>query len=159
MSQAVANEPADPLSRLLGFRVEETGLGFARVAATVGGEHRNVHGTVHGGFVFALADAAFSLASNSHGPRAMAVAASIHFARPARPGDVLVARAREVALGVRAASYEVAVEDRGSGRTVAVFTGTVFRESAERPPSVAEGVDRSADPSGGGDASEVPFGA
>jgi acyl-CoA thioesterase len=122
----------DQLSELLGFQLIEQGAGFARVRAEVSAEHTNQHGTAHGGFVFALADTAFSVASNSHGPMAVAVATSIHFTRAARPGDQLVAEAREVSLGPRAATYAVTVT-RGQD-PVALFTGTVHRrDPAGRP--------------------------
>jgi acyl-CoA thioesterase len=113
------------LAQLLGFEVVQQGPGVASVRATVGPEHVNMHGTVHGGFVFALADEALAVAANSHGPQAVALVASIHFTRPARKGDVLVADAREVSLGRTTATYEVGVACEG--RPVALFTGTVHR--------------------------------
>ncbi|MGH2682351.1 MAG: hotdog fold thioesterase [Actinomycetota bacterium] len=115
---------------MLGFELLGKGPGTARLRATVRPEHCNFLGSAHGGFVFALADTALAVASNSHGPRALAVAASIHFATAAPAGDVLIAQARELSLGTRTASYEVTVT--AGSDVVAVFTGTVFRR-AERP--------------------------
>lgn len=115
----------DPLSRLLGFELLHEGPGRAGVRGRVSEEHLNQHGSAHGGFIFALADAALAAASNSHGPEAMAIAATIHFTGPARPGDVLTAEAREVALGTRTATYEIEVS--GGEGAVALFTGTVYR--------------------------------
>ena len=116
------------LGRLLGFAVIEQGLGSASVQATVGRDHVNVHGTVHGGFVFALADEALAIASNSHGRVAVALVASIHFMRPAGEGDVLLAEAREISRGRTTATYEVIVSSHG--RPVALFTGTVHRQGS-----------------------------
>lgn len=121
-------DTGDAMARLLGFEIIERGPGTGSMRATVGRDHVNQHGTVHGGFVFTLADATFGLAANSHGPVAVALVASIHFTRFARPGDVLVAEAREVALGRTSATYEVVVST--NGRTVALFTGTVHRRGA-----------------------------
>jgi acyl-CoA thioesterase len=118
----------DPLSGLLGFELEDSGAGRARVRATVAPEHCNMHGTVHGGFVFALADTALAIASNSHGPVALALVASIHFTRAVRPGAALVAEAREVSLTRSSAVYEVEVRGE-DGETVALFTGTVHRRA------------------------------
>ena len=118
----------DPLSELLGFELLEEGPGRAVVRAEVGADHRNAHGGAHGGFVFALADAALAVASNSHGPKAVAIAASIHFTRAAEVGDVLTARAREISLGARTATYEIEVASEG--RPVAFFTGTVHRQES-----------------------------
>lgn len=119
----------DPLSDLLGFELLEEGPGRAVVRTAVGEAHRNAHGTAHGGFVFALADAALAVASNSHGPKATAVAATIHFTRTASVGDVLTAEAREISLGTRTATYAIEVTDPG-GALVAQFTGTVYRRGA-----------------------------
>ena len=116
----------EAFARLLGFEVVEVGAGSATVRATVGPEHLNAHGIGHGGFVFALADHALAMASNSHGPAAVALVATIHFTRRVQPGETLVATAREVSLGRSAATYEVTVATDG-GRTVALFTGTVHR--------------------------------
>ncbi|TMK82515.1 MAG: hydroxyphenylacetyl-CoA thioesterase PaaI [Actinobacteria bacterium] len=116
----------EPFADLLGLEVVEVGPGAATVRGTVGSEHLNAHGIGHGGFVFALADHALAMASNSHGPAAVALVATIHFTRRVRAGETLVARAREVSLGRSAATYEVTVETDG-GRTVALFTGTVHR--------------------------------
>ncbi len=55
----------------------------------------NMHGTVHGGYLFLLADAAFGYAANTHGPMAVAQSAQAAFLRPAVSGDLLVAEAEE----------------------------------------------------------------
>lgn len=116
----------DPLSRLLGFDLVERRPGYARLEGAVRQEHCNAYGNAHGGFVFSLADTAMGVASNTHGPRAVALAASIHLTRPARVGETLMAEATELSLGPRAASYEVKV--RAGPRLVAAFTGTVYRQ-------------------------------
>jgi len=116
----------EPFADLLGLEVVEVGSGAATVRGTVGPEHLNAHGIGHGGFVFALADHALAMASNSHGPAAVALVATIHFTRRVQAGETLVATAREVSLGRSAATYEVTVATDG-GRTVALFTGTVHR--------------------------------
>ncbi len=95
-------------------------------------EHRNFHGTAHGGLIFALADTAFAVASNSHGPPAFAAVAAIHYVRPAEPGQVLVAEAQEISLEPRVATYLVTVA--GPRGLVASFTGTVFR-TMDSPPT------------------------
>jgi acyl-CoA thioesterase len=123
------NASPDPFSILLGFELLELGPGFARVRGTVGPDHTNQHGSAHGGFVFALADTAFAVASNSHGPVAVAVATSIHFTKAAMPGEALVAEATEESLSPRMATYSVTV--RRGEEVVAVFTGTVHRRALE----------------------------
>jgi acyl-CoA thioesterase len=126
----VGSDRDETFARLLGFQVLEIGTGSATVRATLGPEHLNAHGIGHGGFVFALADHALAMASNSHGPAAVALVATIHFTRRVQAGETLVATAHEVSLGRSAATYEVTVATDG-GRTVALFTGTVHRRTGE----------------------------
>ncbi|MGH2711835.1 MAG: hydroxyphenylacetyl-CoA thioesterase PaaI [Actinomycetota bacterium] len=121
------SDAPDPVSELLGIEVVEVSAGHAILKAEVLPAHLNQHGTAHGGFMFALADTALAVAANSHGPEAVALAASIHFTRPARPGEVLVAEAREVSRTTRSGAYEIMV--RSGEDLVALFTGTVFRKA------------------------------
>lgn len=115
------------MSRLLGFELLEDGPGRAVVGGRVSDDHLNVHDSAHGGLIFALADAALAVASNSHGPEAMAIAATIHFTKAAASGDELRAEAREVSLGGRTATYEIEVTS--DGEPIALFTGTVYRRT------------------------------
>lgn len=111
----------DACARALGMALEAVGPGFARIAMTVRGDMANGHGTAHGGMIFALADAAFAYACNSHGERAVAAHCAVTFLRPGRVGDRLVAEASEVAREGRSGLYDVTV--RADGRTVAAFRG------------------------------------
>lgn len=118
----------DPFAEHLGIEVLEAGPGHARLRGTLGPEHANQHGGAHGGYLYTIADVAFSLAANAHGPRAVGLVTAMHFTRGVEVGETVEARAREVKLGRRAATYEVTVtSDDG---TVALFTGTVHREDA-----------------------------
>jgi LAO/AO transport system ATPase/phenylacetic acid degradation protein PaaD len=113
----------------LGFDVVEGGAGSATVTVLLDERHINFFGSCHGGVVFALADSAFGLASNSYGPVAAAIDAHITFSSAGKKGDRLVARARELKRGRSLAVYRVDVhkttEDRQE-EMVSTFTGTVF---------------------------------
>ncbi len=109
----------------LGFEVVAVGEGQARLVARVRPEHLNLHGSAHGGFLYALADAAFAFASNSRGVPAVALSAHIEYFRPAHEGDVLEAVATETHLGRRVATYQVRICKDTT--LVALFTGTVYR--------------------------------
>lgn len=117
----------DPFCRREGFVLEELGAGYARVRTTVTEDMLNFHGSVHGGLIFALADAAFAAASNSHGVPAVALTATIHYLRPVAAGAVLVATATEENLTRRTALYRVIVA-LAEGPPVATFTGLVYRK-------------------------------
>ena len=71
----------DPFMEALGLKVLHLAPGEARVGGRVERAHLNLHGTVHGGFLYALADSAFALASNSRGP-AVALSCRMDYFRP-----------------------------------------------------------------------------
>ncbi|MCY0879535.1 MAG: hotdog fold thioesterase [Firmicutes bacterium] len=106
------------------FDREEPGRVDAHLVLTE--RHQNQHGTAHGGVIFALADAVFARASNSHGVPAVGLDASMTFIKAARPGTTLYAHGEEEALRHRVAVYTVRISDH-EGHLVALFRGTVFR--------------------------------
>jgi LAO/AO transport system ATPase/phenylacetic acid degradation protein PaaD len=119
----------DGLCATLGISVLAGGPGRAEVGMTVGARHMNFNGGCHGGAIFALADSAFGLASNSHGPLAVGIDAHITFQTGAAAGDRLVARASEMHRTRRVAVYRIDVirrEPGGAETAVSCFTGTVY---------------------------------
>jgi LAO/AO transport system kinase len=119
----------DGLCATLGIAVLSGGPGRAEVAMTVGARHLNFNGGCHGGAIFALADSAFGLASNSHGPIAAGIDAHITFQAGVVKGDRLIARASEVHRTRRLAVYRIDVrrsEPGGEETAVSSFTGTVY---------------------------------
>jgi acyl-CoA thioesterase len=116
---------ADPFARSLGIRCTEAGPGTATVTMTVEAQHLNFNGTCHGAVIFALADTAFGLASNSHGKVAAGIDAHITYQQAARAGDQLLARAVEVSRSRKLAVYRVDVT-RADGAMLSSFTGTVY---------------------------------
>jgi acyl-CoA thioesterase len=124
----------DRCAAAMEMKVVEVRPGSGRVEMRVREDMLNGHGTAHGGMIFALADAAFAVASNSRGRRAMAAGCTIDFLRPAMPGDVLTATASEQALGGRSGVYDVRVENQ-DGALIALFRG----KSAQLRGSWTEG--------------------
>jgi acyl-CoA thioesterase len=121
--QALAER--DAFFRHCRLRLVDAGAGTATVAMTVNPQHLNFNGTCHGGAIFSLADCAFGLASNSHGPVAAGIDAHVTYHVAAREGETLTACAREVHRGPRTAVYRIDVA-REDGMAVASFTGTVY---------------------------------
>lgn len=117
----------DPFMIALGFQGEVTAPGEARMRAQLRPEHLNNWGSAHGGFLFTLADSAFALASNSHGPLAVSLSAHMEYFKPTRVGDTVEAVAREVSLTRRTGVYQVEVSC--DGELIALFTGTVHRKT------------------------------
>jgi LAO/AO transport system kinase len=134
----------DGVCRTFGIAFETGGEGRAEVAMSIDERHLNFNGGCHGGAIFALADTAFGLASNSHGPVAVGIDAHITFQAPVRRGDRLVARATEIQRSRRIGVYRIDVvrsDADGAATMVSSFTGTVFIKAsgAARPRDTPEG--------------------
>ncbi|WP_328990008.1 hydroxyphenylacetyl-CoA thioesterase PaaI [Kribbella sp. NBC_01245] len=132
---AAAMWAEDAASVGLGMRIVDVGAGRATVEMTIRDDMVNGHGMAHGGFVFALADSAFSFACNSGNVTTVAQACDIVFVAPAQRGDVLVAEAVGRASYGRNGIYDVTVrcgdqliaEFRGRSRQIG---GTIVEEHA-----------------------------
>jgi len=90
----------------------------------------NLHGTVHGGAIYSLADAAFAAASNSRGETAFALETNISYLDMTETGTTLFASATETHDGRRTAEYRVDVTGDGDER-VATFRGRVYKPDAD----------------------------
>jgi acyl-CoA thioesterase len=136
--QAVADESAasrvrrlaarDPFARWLGIECVDGADGRATTRLCVRADHINFNDGCHGGVIFALADAAFGLASNSRGRLASGIEAHIGFHVGVREGDVLTPRASEISRGNKLATYRVD-DTRTDATLVASFSGTVYVSS------------------------------
>lgn len=118
----------EPYARKLGIRVLEIRKGYALVEMPLGEDLLNIHGLVHGGAIFSLVDAAFELASNSHGQVALALSMSITFHRPPEIPGVLRAEAREISLSRRIGSYHIEARDQ-RGQLIATCQALVYRKA------------------------------
>lgn len=116
----------DQAARGLGLELLEVGPGMARVRMAVRPDMVNGHGICHGGFIFTLADCAFSYACNGDNQRAVASGADISFLAPAHLGDLLESVGQVRQQGGRNGIYDVEVADQG-GRTIALFRGRSSR--------------------------------
>lgn len=120
----------DPWAQNLGVEYLELRRGYCRTALTLQPQMVNYLGSAHGSVIFALADAAFGAACNSHGDAAVALSMTIGFlAVPSRDAR-LVAECRERRQGRRAGFYDVTVTD-GGGTLVAVLQCVAHRLGPE----------------------------
>ncbi|HMK44514.1 MAG TPA: hotdog fold thioesterase, partial [Dissulfurispiraceae bacterium] len=113
-------------ARHLGIEVSEVGPGKARASMQIQPFHLNSAGSLHGGAIFALADAAFAVASNSHGTLAVAINVSISYFKALKTG-ILHATAEEISINPKLATYLISITD-ADGTAVALFNGTVYRK-------------------------------
>ena len=116
----------DEFAKHNGMELVELSAGTAKAVMTIGRQHLNGAGTVHGGAIFSLADFAFAAASNSHGVIAVAINANISFVKAATEGT-LTAEAKEQSINPKLATYLVDVTD-DAGDLVASFQGMVYRK-------------------------------
>ncbi|MFL5818168.1 MAG: PaaI family thioesterase [Conexibacter sp.] len=115
----------DRFATELGARLLDVEVGRARVELLAQERHCNDLGTVHGGVLFSLADVALAVASNAReGEMAVAITGGIHYLRPGRPGDRLVAEAVEQHRGGRLGSYAIAI--RSGEETIATAMATTL---------------------------------
>lgn len=115
----------DAYARGLGVELTNVKADAIRIELEVNEAHTNFLGVGHGGMVFSLADCAFSLASNAMGDRAVAIDTHLVLTAATRPGDRLSAVVVEASRGNTLGTYRVDVT-RSDGRTVGLFTGTVY---------------------------------
>lgn len=118
----------DPFARLLGADVEIITAGHSRVTLTITEDMVNFHGITHGGVIFALGDMAFAAASNSRGQTAVALNVAINFLKATKPGDCLVAEAKEQHAAGPTALYDITIRDKGTGELVAKSQDLVYRK-------------------------------
>ncbi len=116
---------SDRFAKLMGVELLEFREGYAKASMTVRRELLNFHGVAHGAAIYALADVAFSVASNSHNRVAVALSMTIHYRRPVAEGAKLIAEAFEESLGRTTGLYRIVVKDQ-EGKLVAVGQGLVY---------------------------------
>ncbi len=130
--RASALYDADRACQALGIRLDDVAPGRATVRMRVADTMVNGLGAGHGGYLFLLADAAFSFACNTYEPVAVAQGAQVTFLQPVAVGDELVAEASERARRGLSGIYDVTVYRDGD--VVAEFRGhSVLLPGRTRP--------------------------
>lgn len=86
----------------------------------------NMFGMAHGGAIFSLMDAAFEVASNSHGTMAVALNMNINYLASPAKGASLTAEAIEINRTKRTAAYNIQALDN-SGNLLATCQSLVYR--------------------------------
>jgi uncharacterized protein (TIGR00369 family) len=120
----VPSEPP-PVAELIGLELLSAGGGESEFALEAGRRHANPMGTVHGGILCDLADAAMGVAFAStldDGQSFTTIELKINFLRPVREGR-LTARGRVVSRGRTVGLTECDVVD-AEGRLVARASST-----------------------------------
>ncbi|MGA2664596.1 MAG: PaaI family thioesterase [Nitrososphaerales archaeon] len=124
--------PVAPVSELIGFRLVEAGRGSAVVELEAGERHRNPMGTLHGGILCDIADAAMGMAYATElrpDETFTTVELKINFLRPFWSGR-LRARGRTIRRGRTMGLMECRVTDERR-RLVAYSTATCLALQGE----------------------------
>lgn len=123
-----------PISRTLGIRVVEAGMGTASVEIDADAAiHGNQQGTVHGGLICELADAAIGTAHSTlmaEGESFTSIELKISFFRPVW-NSTLRASARPVQSG-RTLTHYLCEILRDDGKLAAMVTSTVMTLTGNR---------------------------
>ena len=137
--------PQAPVARLIGFELTSIRHGESVIELEASDSHANPMGTLHGGILCDIADAAMGIAFAStldDGESFTTLELKINFLRPAVNGT-LMARAQVVHAGLTQATCQCNIFVMGDGKEklVAVAQGTVNRlgEGADGTSSSAGG--------------------
>ncbi len=123
--QDTNNDHSFPLQGYLGMELSGTEIGSGTASLTIGEQHANPNGVVHGAVLFALVDTAMGKATMStvdDGQYCASVELSLRFIRPASAGE-LIATATVVKRGKSIVHLDARVHD-GDDRLVATSAGT-----------------------------------
>ena len=129
--RAKANDVA--VARLIGFEAKDVADGHATVTLSAGPQHANPMGTLHGGILCDIADAAMGMAFASTlapGESFTTIELKINFFRPVWEAR-LRAEGKVVRRGTTIAYIECEITDEG-GRLVAKASSTCMALRGER---------------------------
>jgi len=116
----------EPFALMLGLQCVQIGKGYAKVEMPFTAGLQNMFGMAHGGAIFSLLDAAFEVASNSHGTMAVALNMNINYLASPAPGARLTAEAAEINKTRKTATYDIRATD-DTGKLLATCQALVYR--------------------------------
>ena len=116
----------DRAAQGLKMRITHIAPGEATIEMPVSELMLNGFDICHGGYITTLGDTAFAYACNSYNEMTVASGLSVDFVAPGKPGEVLVAVAREVSQAGRTGVYDVRISNQ-QGELIALFRGRSYR--------------------------------
>ncbi len=117
----------DPYANYLGIVPEEVRRGYARCSVEVCENHLNYSGFPHGGFIFSLADVAFSGATASVHIPTTALIVTAHYYGTVKTGSILTAEAKLKSESRKFSYFDIEV--RCEDTLIAAFNGTGYKIS------------------------------
>lgn len=116
----------EPFGKKFKLKLIDVREGYAKVEMVFTPDMENMFGMAHGGAIFSLIDAAFEIASNSHGTMAVALNMNINYLASPEKGAILTAEAREINRTKKTAAYDICATD-DSGKLLASCQSLVYR--------------------------------
>jgi acyl-CoA thioesterase len=123
---------AEPFAQKFGLKLIDLQEGYAEVEMIFTQDMENMFGMAHGGAIFALIDAAFEVASNSHGTMAVALNMNINYLASPAKGSKLTAKAKEINKAKKTAVYDIIVTD-DKNNLIAACQALVYRMEKPLP--------------------------
>jgi acyl-CoA thioesterase len=122
----------EPFAQKFGIKLLDLNNGYSKVEMKFTPDMENFLGMAHGGALFALIDAAFETASNSHGTVAVALNMNITYISPPSPASTLIAEAQELSRTQRTAVYDIKLTD-DQKNLIASCQALVYRKGVPLP--------------------------
>lgn len=91
--------------------------------------HMNYHGTIQGGMQFMICDTAIGAYLIHIGRLGVGMEASIHYFRPAKEGDTLIATVYDRKVGRRTGSFLVELRNQDDKHIADVYYSVMFNEN------------------------------
>lgn len=125
--ETIVNKMKDEnFAKKFNLRLLDVDEGYAKVEMIFTADMENMFGMAHGGAIFSLIDAAFEVASNSHGTMAVALNMNINYLASPEKGALLTAEAKEINRTKKTAAYDIRATD-DSGKILASCQALVYR--------------------------------
>lgn len=96
-------------AEFLGIEIIEIKEGYAKARLPISDNFRNPIGSVHGGCIFSIADAAGCSAASSYGSHITTISNTLNFLNPGLNTKMLYAETREIKHGKKILVYDVSV--------------------------------------------------
>jgi len=122
----------EPFAKKFGIKLLELEEGYSKVEMKFTKDMENFLGLAHGGALFALVDAAFETASNSHGTMAVALNMNITYISSPSSKCRLIAEAKEFSRTQRTAVYDIKLFD-DQNNLIASCEALVYRKGTPLP--------------------------
>ena len=119
----------DPFAHQFGIVLDDLTVDSVKMHVTLRPEFNNFNGRPHGGIIYALADAAFSVLGNNNNNLSVALECSINYHRSPDPGSILYVEGKRVHETKHVGTYlfTLFTETEGKRDLVATMKSTLYR--------------------------------